>query len=46
VSKHRKVLQNAGMVERSPAGTRNLNALAPDGLGEIERWLVGLWTRG
>jgi hypothetical protein len=46
VSKHRKVLQNAGLVERSPAGTRNLYALAPDGLGEIERWLVGLWTRG
>lgn len=43
VSKHLKVLQNAGLVEHSSRGTRNLYALAPDGLHEMQRWLVGLW---
>lgn len=43
VSKHLRVLQNAGLVEHSSRGTRNLYALAPDGLREVQTWLVGLW---
>jgi len=30
-------------VEHSARGTRNLYALAPDGLHELQQWLVGLW---
>ncbi|MGX7682033.1 ArsR/SmtB family transcription factor [Jatrophihabitans sp. DSM 45814] len=43
VSKHLRVLQNAGLVEHSARGTRNLYALAPDGLDEVQHWLVNLW---
>ena len=43
VSKHLRVLENAGLVEHSTRGTRNLYALAPDGLREVQGWLVGLW---
>ena len=43
VSKHLRVLENAGLVEHSARGTRNLYALAPDGLREVQDWLVGLW---
>jgi len=43
VSKHLRVLENAGLVEHSTRGTRNLYALAPDGLRGVQGWLVGLW---
>src|SRR6476661_2607918 len=43
VSKHLKVLQNAGLVEHSSRGTRNLYSLAPDGLRELQQYLIGLW---
>jgi DNA-binding transcriptional ArsR family regulator len=43
VSKHLKVLEGAGLVEHRSAGTRNLYALAPDGLAPVQQWLVGLW---
>src|SRR4051794_38714114 len=43
VSKHLKVLEGAGLVEHRAAGTRNLYALAPDGLAPVQQWLVGLW---
>jgi DNA-binding transcriptional ArsR family regulator len=43
VSKHLRVLENAGLVEHSARGTRNLYALAPDGLQQVQAWLVGLW---
>jgi DNA-binding transcriptional ArsR family regulator len=43
VSKHLRVLENAGLVEHSARGTRNLYALAPDGLREVQSWLIGLW---
>ncbi|MCW2529063.1 MAG: ArsR family transcriptional regulator [Pseudonocardiales bacterium] len=43
VSKHLRVLQNAGLVEHTTRGTRNLYALAPDGLIDTQHWLVGLW---
>ena len=43
VSKHLKVLQNSGLVEHSSRGTRNLYSLAPDGLRELQQYLIGLW---
>jgi len=43
VSKHLKVLQGAGLVRHRSEGTRNLYAVAPDGLAEAQGWLVGLW---
>ena len=43
VSKHLRVLENAGLVEHSSRGTRNLYALAPDGLRDVQSWLIGLW---
>ncbi len=43
VSKHLRVLENAGLIEHSARGTRNLYALAPNGLREVQGWLVGLW---
>ena len=43
VSKHLRVLQGAGLVEHETVGTRNLYALAPDGLTAAQQWLVGTW---
>jgi DNA-binding transcriptional ArsR family regulator len=43
VSKHLKVLEGAGLVQHRSEGTRNLYAVAPEGLAEAQRWLVGLW---
>ncbi len=43
VSKHLKVLEGAGLVEHRSIGTRNLYALAPDGLDVVQRWLVAQW---
>ena len=43
VSKHLKVLQGAGLVEHTSAGTRNLYALAPPGFTAAQQWLVGMW---
>jgi DNA-binding transcriptional ArsR family regulator len=43
VSKHLRVLQGAGIVEHESVGTRNLYALAPDGLVPLQQWLTGLW---
>lgn len=43
VSKHLKVLQGAGLVSHHSVGTRNLYALAPDGLDVVQRWLVTMW---
>ena len=43
VSKHLKVLEGAGLVEHRSHGTRNLYALAPDGLAPLQRWLVDVW---
>jgi DNA-binding transcriptional ArsR family regulator len=42
VSKHLRVLENAGLVEHTARGTRNLYVIAPDGLREAREWLVGL----
>jgi DNA-binding transcriptional ArsR family regulator len=43
VSKHLRVLTNAGLIERHPAGTRNLYALAPEGMAAAQQWLVQTW---
>ena len=43
VSKHLRVLSNAGLIEHRSAGTRNLYALAPDGMAAAQRWLIGTW---
>lgn len=43
VSKHLKVLEGAGLVRHHSVGTRNLYALAPDGLDVVQRWLVEQW---
>jgi DNA-binding transcriptional ArsR family regulator len=43
VSRHLKVLTDAGLVRSRAAGTRNLYALAPEGLAAAQQWLVGTW---
>ena len=43
MSKHLRVLSNAGLIEHRSAGTRNLYALAPDGMAAAQQWLVGTW---
>jgi DNA-binding transcriptional ArsR family regulator len=45
VSKHLRVLQGAGLVQHRRVGTRNLYALAPLGLVEVQRWLVETWAQ-
>jgi len=43
VSKHLRLLEGAGVVEHHSIGTRNLYALAPEGLAPLQRWLVEMW---
>jgi DNA-binding IclR family transcriptional regulator len=43
VSKHLRVLGEAGLVEHTSAGTRNLYVLAPGGLAAAQQWLVRTW---
>jgi DNA-binding IclR family transcriptional regulator len=43
VSKHLRVLGEAGLVEHSSAGTRNFYVLAPGGLAAAQQWLVQTW---
>jgi len=43
VSKHLRVLSDAGLIEHRSAGTRNLYALAPDGMAAAQQWLVSTW---
>lgn len=45
VSKHLKVLEGAGLVTHRSRGTRNLYALAPEGLVDLQQWLVATWDR-
>jgi DNA-binding transcriptional ArsR family regulator len=46
VSKHLRVLSNAGLIQHRSAGTRNLYALAPDGMAVAQQWLVRTWDTG
>jgi DNA-binding transcriptional ArsR family regulator len=43
VSKHLRVLSNAGLIEHRSAGTRNLYLLAPGGLAVAQQWLTRTW---
>ena len=43
VSKHLRVLSNAGLVEHRSIGTRNLYVLAPGGMAVAQQWLVRTW---
>ena len=43
VSKHLRVLSDAGLIEHHSAGTRNLYALAPHGMAAAQQWLVSTW---
>jgi DNA-binding transcriptional ArsR family regulator len=43
ISKHLHVLTGAGLVQHESVGTRNLYALAPDGLALAQQWLVDRW---
>ena len=43
VSKHLRVLSNAGLIEHRSADTRNLYTLAPDGMAVAQQWLVRTW---
>lgn len=44
VSQHIKVLVDAGLVERSPRGTRNCYSLNADRLGALQGAFSGLFT--
>ena len=39
VSKHLRILREAGLVRVRPDGRERLYSLAPDGLAEIDAWL-------
>jgi DNA-binding transcriptional ArsR family regulator len=43
VSKHLKVLSDAGITEHRSVGTSNLYALRPDGAALARRWLSDAW---
>ncbi len=43
VSQHLKVLKAARLVRSEPRGASNIYHIDPAGLGEIRRWLDGLW---
>lgn len=43
VSKHLRVLSNAGLISRRSAGTRNLYLLAPGGMATAQQWLTRTW---
>jgi DNA-binding transcriptional ArsR family regulator len=43
VSKHLRVLSDAGLIEHRSAGTRNLYMLAPGGMAIAQQWLVRTW---
>jgi DNA-binding transcriptional ArsR family regulator len=43
VSKHLRVLEEAGLVRHESRGTRNLYALAPEGPAVLRHWLESTW---
>lgn len=43
VSKHLRVLEDAGLVRHESRGTRNVYALAPEGPSAARRWLEQTW---
>jgi DNA-binding transcriptional ArsR family regulator len=48
-SRHLRILREAGLVGSRPDGQRRLYELRPEGLAELERWLLPYrrqWRRG
>jgi DNA-binding HxlR family transcriptional regulator len=43
VSRHLRVLSEAGLVRHTTHGTRNVYDLAPGGPQELQRWLTAQW---
>ena len=43
VSQHLRVLKEAGLVRDRKDGTRRLYSVEPEGLGDLRRYLEGLW---
>ena len=43
VSKHLRVLSDAGLIEHRSAGTRNLYMLVPGGMASAQQWLTRTW---
>lgn len=43
ISKHLRVLHEAGLVRRQAAGRMNLYRAEPEPLGEVMAWLEGVW---
>lgn len=43
VSKHLRVLEDAGLVQHRSHGTRNLYELAPEGPAALRQWLADTW---
>lgn len=43
MSKHLRVLENAGLVLHRSQGTRNLYELAPEGPAALRQWLADTW---
>jgi DNA-binding transcriptional ArsR family regulator len=43
VSRHLRVLSDAGLVRHTAQGTRNIYDLAPAGPLELQRWLAAQW---
>jgi len=45
VSRHLKVLHEAGLVDEHREGTRHLFAVRPDGFAAVQEFLADFWTR-
>jgi DNA-binding transcriptional ArsR family regulator len=43
VSKHLRVLSDAGLIRHTSIGTRNLYALADGGMAAAQQWLAQTW---
>ena|ERR1700733_3164905 len=43
VSKHLRVLSNAGLIDHKSVGTRNFYVLAPGGMAAAQQWLARTW---
>jgi len=45
VSRHLKVLREAGLVDERHEGTRHLFVVNPDGFSAVQEFLADFWTR-
>ena len=43
VSRHLRLLKDAGLVEEEPQGTRRIYRLHDEGLDAVQRYLAGVW---